>query len=709
MPKHSIDPYQRIMLGYAGFDVLYGFFYWFMGTWLTPRETGWWGAVGNGKTCEMQGFFFYFWYGSAVYQMTLSLQMLLLVVYMWTPVQFEQLLERKLHAFNIISTLFLATLPLFFDGYNPECGTCRLVPAPAWCGDWVLADRYALHAPDDTTTVEDAEQQCLGGNATLANIYQFFFWIVVILITLFCTASMLSIYLSVVFQEKRMARYDFGNDDGEYMTNSDHRDGGDNRPSVFPARRKKNKESKRIRQTMMIYVASFYVCWIVPMVLWYVPHGVGGLYMLGDFLFALMGFFQCLVFTHPKCVKYQETYPGTPLILCYFYIVFNNQIRFVKGLTRSEGVNAATTRTRVDSIEAASGDLDFRSSLEPNSRAEDAQINYLSSQPHLSPNMSTQPHLNPNLIDRSVAHIPTVKFLEEFSFPPSPDEKEVVVLEGTASDGTVNGDGKADIAIPIEEEDVKEEHVDAEMQDHAAVQEGADSDMLNDDDASTPVPLEGEDVGEHAIADMQGVAPSSKVEVAGEHVNADMLDANHDSSSANNEDMAVIDGTDLDKRIPIPPEEEGHLDSDMPDNDMHNNESSNSTGEMSEPEWFTAQEDTDVSFVTEPSWVTAKDDETFFRDERLAGTEEESIDNSQTPVSATEKEVSAVMQQLFTLDKEKGASSRRLKQEDLVKVGEGTLKEDAQKVVAEGDGAEVSKMDDEDGVETIESERNHHY
>eukprot|EP00581_Thalassiosira_minuscula_P029609 CAMPEP_0183780836 /NCGR_PEP_ID=MMETSP0739-20130205/57297_1 /TAXON_ID=385413 /ORGANISM="Thalassiosira miniscula, Strain CCMP1093" /LENGTH=195 /DNA_ID=CAMNT_0026023879 /DNA_START=63 /DNA_END=646 /DNA_ORIENTATION=+ len=146
MPKHSIDPYQRIMLGYAGFDVLYGFFYWFMGTWLTPRETGWWGAVGNGKTCEMQGFFFYFWYGSAVYQMTLSLQMLLLVVYMWTPVQFEQLLERKLHAFNIISTLFLATLPLFFDGYNPECGTCRLVPAPAWCGDWVLADRYALHA-----------------------------------------------------------------------------------------------------------------------------------------------------------------------------------------------------------------------------------------------------------------------------------------------------------------------------------------------------------------------------------------------------------------------------------------------------------------------------------------------------------------------------------------------------------------------------------
>jgi len=64
--KSSVDSYQRIMVGFSIFDILFSFFYWFLGTWMTPSETGWWGAVGNNQTCSMQGFFSILLYGSAV-------------------------------------------------------------------------------------------------------------------------------------------------------------------------------------------------------------------------------------------------------------------------------------------------------------------------------------------------------------------------------------------------------------------------------------------------------------------------------------------------------------------------------------------------------------------------------------------------------------------------------------------------------------------
>ena len=53
----SVDPYQRIMAAYSLYDILFSFFEYFLGSWMTPTKTGWWGAVGNAATCSMQGFF----------------------------------------------------------------------------------------------------------------------------------------------------------------------------------------------------------------------------------------------------------------------------------------------------------------------------------------------------------------------------------------------------------------------------------------------------------------------------------------------------------------------------------------------------------------------------------------------------------------------------------------------------------------------------
>eukprot|EP00957_Ditylum_brightwellii_P082387 6264303-Ditylum_brightwellii.AAC.1 len=54
------DPYQRIMVGLSIFDILISFFFFFLGTWMVPKETGWLWAVGNTSSCSAQGFFFAF-------------------------------------------------------------------------------------------------------------------------------------------------------------------------------------------------------------------------------------------------------------------------------------------------------------------------------------------------------------------------------------------------------------------------------------------------------------------------------------------------------------------------------------------------------------------------------------------------------------------------------------------------------------------------
>ena len=190
-----------------------------------------------------------------MYQFSLSLQMLLLIVFMWTPAQFEMKIEKKLHRFNVISTLVAACIPLFFKGYNPKCGTCRPVPMPSWCGDWMGGD---------------GATECERGDAIMSNIYVFLFWVVLSAFTLFCSGAMVAIYMSVYLSERKMAKYRFSNEDDE---------GGE---EEYP-------ESKRIRQSMLLYSSSFYICWIIPLVLWYAPHGVPSLYVIGDVLFSLMG------------------------------------------------------------------------------------------------------------------------------------------------------------------------------------------------------------------------------------------------------------------------------------------------------------------------------------------------------------------------------------------------------------------------------------
>lgn len=289
--KSSIDPYQRIVVGMSIYDFFWTFFPWFMGSWMVPAETGWWGAVGNQHTCSMQGFFFWLGVpGALLYQMLLSVHTLLLVTYQWKPRDFEKKIERRAHVAIFVVSITLATIPLFFQAYNPECGTCLPAPLPIGCGDWAWGNQYFGG---------DGETECIRGNPTLSEAYYSIYLSNIFAMSIICTSSMIMVYRSVRRQEDRVSRY-------LSFRSEDHR-----------------RESKRIKRTMILYTVGFFFCWVIPSIIIHsgLPPGSPA-NVISYILLPLQGFFNMLVFIAPKCAKYQRQHPGTWLCTAYVCVIF---------------------------------------------------------------------------------------------------------------------------------------------------------------------------------------------------------------------------------------------------------------------------------------------------------------------------------------------------------------------------------------------------
>jgi len=249
-----------------------------MGSWLTPEDTGWWGARGNTETCSLQGYFFWIGQpGAIAYQIFLALHTMLLVIYGWTPRKFHAKIEKKMHLAIFLSCIILATIPLFYQTYNPECGVCLPAPMPIWCGDWIWGDG----------------SECIRGSPALAEVY----WLIVIVsicgMTLFCSVVMLLVYRTV---QRQMSQRSLG---------PDHR-----------------RESKRIRRTMLLYTSTFYLCWVMPINIIIFAEPGSTAHVFAYIFLPLQGFFNMLVFIAPKCVKYQREHPGTWLLTAYWCVIF---------------------------------------------------------------------------------------------------------------------------------------------------------------------------------------------------------------------------------------------------------------------------------------------------------------------------------------------------------------------------------------------------
>merc|ERR1719401_2851330 len=82
-------------------------------------------------------------------------------------------------------------------------------------------------------------------------------------------------------------------------------------------------KSKRARKSMLLYTGSFFLCWVLPLILGFVAHHteISALHSIANALYPLMGFFNVLVFVMPKCLKHQEDRPGIWLATAYLHVL----------------------------------------------------------------------------------------------------------------------------------------------------------------------------------------------------------------------------------------------------------------------------------------------------------------------------------------------------------------------------------------------------
>jgi len=286
----ATDPYQRIMLCLGTFDILFSSVC-FLGTWLTPKETGWLWSVGNTSSCSTQGFFTVLGLmGEFLYQMALSLNALILIVFGWNQEKFAEKVEKPLHTTIITVALTTALVPLAYQSYNPSCGTC-------W--SMFIADKCS-----------DGEECIVRGSRTVFVAYSYIQGATLFIMNVFCTVAMVWVYLHVRRQELKMQEYNFRGHNEEH-----------------------HRESKRIRKILLLYTLSLYLTWGVYAVTanlyiflsLNIPFFVRVLFESS--LPSSLGFFNMLVYFLPNSLKYQEDHPGTWLVTSYFHVLHPSTTR----------------------------------------------------------------------------------------------------------------------------------------------------------------------------------------------------------------------------------------------------------------------------------------------------------------------------------------------------------------------------------------------
>ena len=142
-------------------------------------------------------------------------------------------------------------------------------PLPIWCGDWFFAG--------------DGVTECIRGNPTLSFGYYTTYLTGLTIMGVFCTGSMIQVYLSVRWQEDRNNRY------ATYQQSESHR-----------------TKSRRIRRTMILYTFGFYLCWIVPSFLIHFAEQGTPYIIMSYVLLPFQGFFNMLLFLAPRAANYQK-------------------------------------------------------------------------------------------------------------------------------------------------------------------------------------------------------------------------------------------------------------------------------------------------------------------------------------------------------------------------------------------------------------------
>ena len=116
-----------------------------------------------------------------------------------------------------------------------------------------------------------------------------------------------------------------------------------------------NRESRRIRTTMLLYTGSFFLCWIIPLLILLTPlSNVPAIRIVSSLLGPLQVFFNMVIFFRPKCLKHQKDNPGTSLLVAYVRVVLGIPA-WVKAVRRMFSSSQTTTPKTEDDKDVDDG------------------------------------------------------------------------------------------------------------------------------------------------------------------------------------------------------------------------------------------------------------------------------------------------------------------------------------------------------------------
>lgn len=298
--------YHRLVLGMSMCDFSASVA-WFFTTWPIPKGTlGVYGAVGNQQTCSAQAFFAQFSLSTVMYNATLCVYYVLVIVKGWKDEDIVKI-EPFFHGHAIAWGLGTGLASLGLTLFNQVGWDCWISAAPLGCQE-------SWNSPDGTTT-------CVRGDN--GSLYQWAFyyaplWFVIVLVS----GLMYWVYHTVKAQEKAMDKYKVS---VASNSNSNDNGNGDRGLRRHPSSAQLSNY-KRIQRQAFFYVGAFFVTWFFPTIFQLV------IVISGKFPFPLLfltalfvpiqGLLNLVVFIRPTFMRYRSAHPDEFFLPAWFRMLW---------------------------------------------------------------------------------------------------------------------------------------------------------------------------------------------------------------------------------------------------------------------------------------------------------------------------------------------------------------------------------------------------
>ena len=307
--------YHRLVLGMSMCDFSASVA-WFFTTWPIPRGTpGVYAAVGTQQTCSAQAFFAQFSLSTVMYNATLCVYYVLVIVKGWKDEDIVKI-EPFFHGHAIAWGLGTGLASLGLTLFNQVGWDCWISAAPLGCQE-------SWNSPDGTTT-------CVRGDN--GSLYQWAFyyaplWFVIVLVSVL----MYWVYHTVKIQEKAMNKYkvSVANDTGD--------EGGNKRGLKRQPSQIQLSNYKRIQKQALFYVGAFFVTWFFPTIFQLVIVTSGKfpfpLLFLTALFVPIQGLLNLIVFIRPTYMRYRRANPDEFFLSAWFRMLWQE----LKGTDNSAG------------------------------------------------------------------------------------------------------------------------------------------------------------------------------------------------------------------------------------------------------------------------------------------------------------------------------------------------------------------------------------